>query len=290
MCTASGRGYRFTERRGVVLTPKSAELLLSREGVFRVPVDFGTRHVEALSSGEEATLAVGSVAVSLRRELLERTLKAEKLLFVSPQEAYFLEVRANRYYKLKYLGEGVAPTVEIDGIHMHNIVGTDPLSDARRKVALIGVREGQRVLDVCTGLGYTAIASASRGAEVTSIELDVNVLWLAEHNPFSRGLSRVEILLGNAYDVLDGLEDRSFDAVVHDPPTFAFAGELYGLDFYGKLYRVMKPGARLFHYTGAPGKHRGVDVQKGVAARLRAAGFRVERVIKEYGIVAAKPP
>lgn len=284
------RSYHFTKRKGVILTPKSAELLLSNFGEVKVPVDFSTRFLVALSDEDKVSLVVESAIVEIGRKVLKRILKNEKLLFVNPKEVYFLEVRADRYYKLKYLGEGVAPTVEIDGIHMHNIVGIDPLSDAKRKVMLVGVKEGQRVLDVCTGLGYTAIASASRGADVISIEVDTNVLWLAEHNPFSRDLERINIVVGDAYEVLEDLEEQSFDVVVHDPPTFALAGKLYSTDFYRKIYRVMRSGARLFHYTGAPGKHRGVDFQKGVAARLRTAGFKVERVIKDYGIIAVKLP
>jgi len=282
------RRYSFAPRRGVVVTPRTAEILLAGQGCLRAPVNFSLKAVEACAHPQHVELRLEHGCVELARELLVRLARSDKLLYAGPEGVYLLEVRARSYYKLRYLGEGVAPTVEIDGIHMHNIVGTDPLSDARRKVELVGVRRGSRVLDVCTGLGYTASQSLLRGASVLTIEKDENVLWIAEHNPFSALLEKAELILGDAFEVLDRLEGEGFDYVIHDPPTLALAGELYSLEFYLKLYRVMRKGSRLFHYTGAPGKHRGLSIAKGVAQRLRRAGFTVERIIEGYGIIAVR--
>ena len=282
------RRYSFTPRRGVVVTPKTAEVLLAAQGCVHVPANFGLVVVEACASSHHVELIFEQGSVEITHEALTRLARSDKLLYAGSEGVYFLEVRAQSYYKLRYLGEGVAPTVEIDGIHMHNIVGTDPLSDARRKVELAGVRRGARVLDVCTGLGYTTSQSLLRGAGVITVEKDEKVLWLAEHNPFSALLEKAELILGDAFEVLDELEDEYFDNVIHDPPTLALAGELYSLEFYLKLRRVMRKGARLFHYTGAPGKHRGLNIARGVAQRLRRAGFIVEKVIEGYGIVAVR--
>ena len=69
----------------------------------------------------------------------------------------------------------------------------------------------------------------------------------------------------------------AFDAVLHDPPRFGIAGELYSQNFYTQLARVLKRRGKMFHYTGAPNKHsRGRDLAGEVASRLRAAGFAVE--------------
>jgi len=63
--------------------------------------------------------------------------------------------------------------------------------------------------------------------------------------------------------------------VIHDPPRLTHAGELYSEEFYMKLYRVMTRDGRLFHlHGGAEVRYRGVDLQRGVQRRLRAAGFR----------------
>lgn len=78
--------------------------------------------------------------------------------------------RQGRFYKLRFLGEAVAPTLGVSGIHTHNILGTDPWRDVERRVKLASVGRGMLVLDVCTSLGYTAIHSARRGAQVLTIE------------------------------------------------------------------------------------------------------------------------
>jgi len=60
---------------------------------------------------------------------------------------------------------------------------------------------------------------------------------------------------------------------LHDPPRFSLAGELYSLAFYQKLFRVLRHGGKLFHYTGKPGAHSGKNMAKGFKQRLVEAGF-----------------
>ena len=65
--------------------------------------------------------------------------------------------------------------------------------------------------------------------------------------------------------------------MLHDPPRFGMAGELYSQVFYDQLARVLTRRGRLFHYTGAPNKvSSGRDLQQEVAARLRRSGFTAE--------------
>lgn len=65
-----------------------------------------------------------------------------------------------------------------------------------------------------------------------------------------------------------------------DPPRFGIAGELYSQAFYHQLARVLRPGGRLFHYTGSPNKlTSGRDVPREVATRLEIAGFKSEPVL-----------
>jgi predicted methyltransferase len=81
------------------------------------------------------------------------------------------------------------------------------------------------------------------------------------------------------------LPDASVDAVLHDPPRFGIAGELYSQRFYQQLARVLKRNGRLFHYTGTPNKlTSGRDVPNEVSMRLRQAGFVTE--IKGDGVLA----
>lgn len=284
--------YYFSPANGVIVSPHTVSQIFSHRRTgesFSVSVDLGLGSVNVIRWDDGVEFLLDGVPVRVREEHLRRLENSDKLLFVGLRESYFLEIRdRGSYYKLKYLGKGVAPTLEINGVHMHNIVGTDPISDAKRKVKLVGVDRGDEVLDICTGLGYTAIRSLKRGARVVTIEKDKNVLLLAEHNPYSRDLVQAKIILGDAFYVLDELEEESFDKIIHDPPVFAFAGELYSAEFYKKMFRVLRKGGKVFHYTGSPGKHRGVRFQRGVVRRLLSVGFSIVKIIEGYGVLVAK--
>ena len=73
------------------------------------------------------------------------------------------------------------------------------------------------------------------------------------------------------------IPDGSVDAVLHDPPRFGIAGELYSAAFYQQLARVLRRKGLLFHYTGSPNAlTSGRDVPREVARRLQGAGFVAE--------------
>ena len=79
----------------------------------------------------------------------------------------------------------------------------------------------------------------------------------------------------------------SVDAILHDPPRFGIAGELYSQAFYDQLARVLKPRGLLFHYTGSPNKlTSGRDVPREVQQRLTRAGFAAE--LSGDGVLARK--
>jgi len=83
------------------------------------------------------------------------------------------------------------------------------------------------------------------------------------------------------------LPAAEFDALLHDPPRFGIAGELYSQTFYDHLARVLRRGGRLFHYTGSPNKlTTGRDVPREVAKRLEKSGFKAELALD--GVFAVK--
>jgi uncharacterized protein len=171
------------------------------------------------------------------------------------------------------------PTFEIDGVKMLPTKTVSPYEDARHKVGLIAPR-GKRVLDTCAGLGYFAAWCIADGADhVLSFELDPDVLWLRGINPWSPPPAPpLELRQADVAAAVRELATASFDAILHDPPRFGLAGELYSQAFYDELARVLQPGGRLFHYTGAPNRlTSGRDVPREVAQRLRNAGFSAER-------------
>jgi len=184
-----------------------------------------------------------------------------------------------------------APSMLIAGFVMHRIKDVDPMQDTLRKIAAISPIVG-RVLDTATGLGYTAIEAAKTADEVVTIELDPGAQQIARLNPWSQALfhtPKIRQIMGDAYEVVQTFEDGSFSRIIHDPPTFSLAGELYSGVFYQQLFRVLKRGGRLYHYIGDPNSKASGGVTKGALKRLKEAGFtRVVRKPEAYGVVAYK--
>nr|WP_246051523.1 MnmC family methyltransferase [Panacagrimonas perspica] len=171
------------------------------------------------------------------------------------------------------------PTFEIDGIKMLPTSKISPFEDAAAKVRLIEPR-GKTVLDTCGGLGYFAHWCLAGDAErVQSFEKNPDVLWLRTVNPWSPGSDdpRLDLRLGDVSESIATLPAASVDAVLHDPPRFGIAGELYSQAFYDHVARVLRPRGRLFHYTGSPNRlTSGRDVPQEVSVRLKRAGFTTE--------------
>jgi predicted methyltransferase len=183
------------------------------------------------------------------------------------------------------------PTMLIAGFTMHRIVGIDPMEDTRKKIATLMPIIG-RVLDTATGLGYTAIEAAKTADEVVTIELDPGAQEIARQNPWSRALftnPKIKQIMGDAFDIVPTFPDESFSRILHDPPVFSLAGDLYSGQFYRELFRVLRRGGRLFHYIGGLNSKPGSTVMRGVLRRLQEAGFsRVVKRPEAFGLVAYK--
>lgn len=180
------------------------------------------------------------------------------------------------------------PTFEIDGIKMLPTAQVSPYADAERKVGLIQP-SGKVILDTCGGLGYFAAwCVQGRARHVLSFEKNPDVLWLRELNPWSpKPGGALCLRQADAAQEIGELAAESVDAILHDPPRFGIAGELYSQAFYDHLARVLRRGGRLFHYTGTPNRlTSGRDVPNEVAQRLRQAGFATELV--GDGVLAVK--
>lgn len=184
-----------------------------------------------------------------------------------------------------------APTLLVAGVQMHRTVASDPLADARAKIETIAPIRGD-VLDTATGLGYTAIEAARTANRVVTIELDPAVAEIAQLNPWSHPLfadPRIEWRTGDSFREVRDFPDRSFTHVIHDPPVFALAGDLYSGEFYRELHRLLVERGRLFHYIGNPARQSGARVTRGVVRRLREAGFsRVTAAPAAFGVVAVR--
>jgi predicted methyltransferase len=184
-----------------------------------------------------------------------------------------------------------APTMLLSGLPMHRIKGVDPHQDTLKKVKTIRPLVG-RVLDTATGLGYTAIEAARTAGQVTTIELDPVVLTIARRNPWSQELfdnPRITQIIDDSFEQVTQFADNTFSRILHDPPMFSLAGDLYSGEFYAQLYRILKNTGRLFHYIGDLESSSGRRVMRGVALRLQEAGFRNITQRKDaFGLVAFK--
>jgi len=271
-----------------ILSPATAKMLL--EGKTRVSLDLGLTETTVVQTNRGVLLGEDE---NIDNDIIEKlACKEDSAYFVDHGAVYQVAFAGRHFYKL--VPTERAPTLEIDGIRMHRTSGTTPDRDTETKLISLGLDRGN-VLDTCTGLGYTALESERRGAErVITIEIEPSVLKIALMNPWSRPLfsdDRIHKILGDSYTIADALPRAFFDFIIHDPPRHGQAGKLYGLDFYEKLYRLLRPGGRLFHYVGTPRSlSRGVNLQRGVARRLSQAGFiDVNSVDKALGLTCTKP-
>ncbi len=184
-----------------------------------------------------------------------------------------------------------APTMLVSGIPMHRIKDTNPHQDTLNKIKAIAPLKGD-VLDTTTGLGYTAIEAAKTALRVMTIEIDPAAQEIARLNPWSQGLfgnPKITQIIGDAFDEIGNFEAESFSAIIHDPPMFSLAGDLYSLAFYQQAFDVLKHHGKMFHYIGDPESKSGARVTAGVIRRLQEAGFRrVTRAPRAFGVVAYK--
>jgi predicted methyltransferase len=207
-----------------------------------------------------------------------------------------LDLFSKHYYKLR-LFNGV-PILEIDGLRMQLVKDFKTPLDYSKEVAKglkLPVKGDAVVLDTCMGLGYTAIeASRPKGVKmVVTCEISDAVFTLAKWNPFSEALweegGKILPMQGSVAELIKKFDDSMFSFIIHDPPRFSHAPELYSSEFYKELFRICRKGARIFHYVGSVGKKKGRNIGKEVEKRLKAAGFKgLSYSEKLQGIFAKK--
>lgn len=218
-------------------------------------------------------------------------------LFIENKMAEIMKLQlyddhTGQYYRLVNCGETVPPTVEISGVKMHVTMDQDPKIDTLKKIGSFTHQPGGNVLDTCCGLGYTSIrmASLSPVSHVTVIERDPNIIQLCRLNPFSLELfsnKKISLIHGNSAELIPLFPNNHFNFIIHDPPRFALSPELYSLKFYKHLFRILRSGGEIYHYTGNPNKgQRKQSLQSKTLQLMHDAGFT--RVKKAYQGVWAK--
>jgi uncharacterized protein len=278
----------------VILSSKQADILLqaklSGESRVEISPDLGLTMIEAQIESEGVLFPAGQVlSWANAAKISKSNVGCFQLLEDGMHKIQVFSQVTQRLVSL--MPTDGAPTMLLAGFPMHRIKGIEPMQDTRNKIRALNPHGG-KALDTTTGLGYTAIELAKHVPRVTTIELDPAVEEVARLNPWSRALFQnpmIERLIGDAYDVVENLEESLFNWIIHDPPTFSLAGDLYSRDFYQKLWHVLKPGGKVLHYVGDLKSRSGRSVGDGVVQRLKDVGFtQVKRSYNAFGIVASK--
>lgn len=76
-------------------------------------------------------------------------------------------------------------------------------------------RDGERVLDLCTGSGIQALAVAARAERVVAVDLGARATDLARLNAIFNGIANVELRQGDLYAPVRG---ERFDLIIANPP------------------------------------------------------------------------
>lgn len=257
--------------------------------IHSISADLGlsTVHVERYASGWQFT--TGEVLTDNQVGVInEDENGCYKLVSDELEKVEAFSTYTNRYYSLYPTPK--APTMLISGIPMHRIKEITPVEDTRNKLQALGTPYGW-VLDTALGLGYTAIRAAQTADHVVTIEFDPVVLSICRLNPWSQRLftdPKISILIGDSAELTAGFPDETFSAIIHDPPMFNLAGQLYSQDIYTNFNRILTSKGRLFHYIGNPDSRSGASAGRGVISRLRRAGFTVIPKPRAFGVLAHK--
>lgn len=109
------------------------------------------------------------------------------------------------------------------------------------------IRPGERVLDLATGTGITAIAARERSAHVTGVDLTPELLAVARKRAAEQGFGDIEFREGDAEALPFG--DASFDVVL------STCGHMFAPDqskVAAELGRVTRPGGRAVFLAWTP--------------------------------------
>ena len=116
-------------------------------------------------------------------------------------------------------------------------------------VRSIGVAPSERVLDLGSGDGTTALPAAQLGAEVLGVDIASNLVRAGIRRAHEAGLANLRFQEGDACR-LDGLRDASFDLSV------SIFGAMFApqpFDVARELVRVTRPGGRIVMGNWIPG-------------------------------------
>ncbi|HEY0733311.1 MAG TPA: class I SAM-dependent methyltransferase [Herpetosiphonaceae bacterium] len=107
---------------------------------------------------------------------------------------------------------------------------------------LLGLDPGQSVVDVAAGTGRIAAYLASRGLNVTAVDLTPNMLQQAQNRAATSGLDNIRFVEANGRML--PFADGSFDAVMSIRFLHLFPAAMHR-PFVQEMWRVLRPGGTL---------------------------------------------
>jgi tRNA U34 5-methylaminomethyl-2-thiouridine-forming methyltransferase MnmC len=164
----------------------------------------------------------------------------------------------------------------------HSLSGA--FDEALKKFVIASeLKDGERVLDVCFGLGYNTYIAVqyAKNLQVVALEkhqdaldalqmLEIEGFWfiqeLADKGEYKDGCD-LKLIMGDATETIDKIPGK-FDVIFHDPFSPSKNPELWTEKFFTKLYKLLKRKGRLVTYSCA----------REVRDNLKKAGFVVEDV------------
>ena len=171
--------------------------------------------------------------------------------------------------------------------HYHTKSGA--LEEAFEKhVKAVGVSNGMKILDFCFGLGYNAIAAVKnhKNIEIIGLEIDKEILELIktievpekiekEFDVFRKiaddneivdsSNNKIKLIVGDALVEIKKLKPNYFDRIFFDPFSPKKHAEMWTLDVFKEVYRVLKDNGKLSTYSCA----------RIVRDNMKKAGFKV---------------
>lgn len=132
--------------------------------------------------------------------------------------------------------------IDLVGLFLGDSYHPGGIELTRRLADLAGLQAGQRVLDVATGIGTTALLlAAERDIDVVGVDLGVSQIAKATARADAAGLAhRARFELGDAERL--PFDDGSFDAVVCECAFCTFPDKATAAS---ELARVLRPGGRV---------------------------------------------
>ncbi|HEY0839053.1 MAG TPA: peptide chain release factor N(5)-glutamine methyltransferase, partial [Vulgatibacter sp.] len=173
-----------------------------------------------------------------------------------------------------------------------------PETEGLVELALAGLPEGARILDLCAGSGCVGLTLAAERADarVDLVELEPGAAEVARANAERLGVAdRCRILVGDLFAPVDG--EAPYDAIVSNPP-YVPSGEIPGLsrevrrepmraldggaDGLDLVRRLVADAPRHLVPGGAIALELALGQPAIVAGMLRDAGFSQARAGQDF--------